>query len=190
MTVKQKQALLAYLDYYCGRLDGIWGDLSRKATEAFQRDYRLTVDGAFGVATEKRILEVISSGEQPVQSGVNIDTAPDWWKNIKYFTRDEVNIGCPCGECGGFPAEPTERLMRAADAVREHFGVPMSPTSTVRCKTHNAAVSGAWNSRHMEGRAMDFRVKGKDSDTVLAFVQTLKPSYAYKIDGSAVHMDF
>ena len=67
MTLKQKQALLAYLGYYVGPLDGLWGDMSHLATEAFQRDYQLTVDGIFGAATEKRILEVVASGEEPTQ---------------------------------------------------------------------------------------------------------------------------
>ena len=39
MTLKQKQALLTYLGYYDVPLDGLWGEKSQKATEAFQRDY-------------------------------------------------------------------------------------------------------------------------------------------------------
>lgn len=191
MTMKQKQALLAYLGYYTGQLDGIWGRQSQKAAEAFQKDYQLTVDDVFGEEFEKRILEVIATGEQPKQESVQIDTAgDDWWPEIRYFTKEEPYIACPCGKCGGFPVHPTKQLMLAADAVRDHFGVPMIPTSTVRCRAHNAAVGGVKSSRHMEGRAMDFYVKGLDSAAVLTFVQTLKPSYAYKINNSAVHMDF
>ena len=67
MTNRQKQNLLQYLGYYEGRPDGIWGDLSRRATEAFQSDYLppASVDGIFGPITETRILEVIASGEHP-----------------------------------------------------------------------------------------------------------------------------
>lgn len=67
MTIKQKQCLLAYLGYYTGTIDGSYGPLSQRATEAFQRDYQLTVDGKFGPNTEKRILEVVASGEAPQQ---------------------------------------------------------------------------------------------------------------------------
>ena len=67
MTIKQKQHLLGYLGYYIGQVDGIWGRLSREATKAFQAGYGLEPDGVFGPATEKRILEVIGSGEQPSQ---------------------------------------------------------------------------------------------------------------------------
>ena len=67
MTIKQKQCLLLYLGYYTGEVDGIWGDNSRCATEAFQRNYGLTVDGIFGIGTEARIREVVASGELPQQ---------------------------------------------------------------------------------------------------------------------------
>ena len=114
MTLKQKQALLAYLGYYNGPLDGLWGEKSQRATIVFQRSYMAQedVDGIFGAATEKRILEVIATGEKPKKS-VQIDTAPGWWKDIRYFTRAEFR--CPCGKCGGFPVEPEETLVRLAD---------------------------------------------------------------------------
>lgn len=67
MTTKQKQCLLLYLGYYAGEIDGIWGNNSRCATEAFQRNYGLTVDGIFGIGTEARIREVVASGEPPQQ---------------------------------------------------------------------------------------------------------------------------
>lgn len=37
---------------------------------------------------------------------------------------------------------------------------------------------------------MDFYIRGVDGGTVLQFVQTLSPGYAYIISGDAVHMDF
>jgi uncharacterized protein YcbK (DUF882 family) len=51
-------------------------------------------------------------------------------------------------------------------------------------------VGGVSNSRHLEGKAMDFSIRGKTSAQVLAYVQK-QPEirYAYAIDGSYVHMD-
>ena len=190
MTIKQKQHLLGYLGYYAGVPDGIWGRLSGEATRAFQAGYGLEPDGIFGPATEKRILEVIGSGEQPSQQA---QAAPDtgggeeWWRESRYFTRAEFR--CPCGRCGGFPAEPAEKLVRLADQVREHFGAPALPSSGVRCPEHNKEVGGVWNSRHLAGKALDFRIDGKSAAQVLAFVKTLPVHYAYAIDGSYVHMD-
>lgn len=196
MTMKQKQALLAYLGYYDGPLDGLWGEKSQRATIDFQRAYmeQTEVDGIFGAATEKRILEVIATREKPVdknaENGVIVDTAPvAFWKDIRYFTRSEFR--CPCGKCGGFPVEPDEPLVRLADQVREHFGAPATVSSGVRCQAHNDELPGsAKNSYHVKGKAMDFCVRGISGAKLLAYVKTLPIHYAYQIKGSDfVHMD-
>ena len=190
MTVKQKQCLLLYLGYYTGAVDGIWGDNSRRATEAFQRDYQLTVDGVFGDGTAARIREVVASGELPQQpqGTPEMGGGADWWGNIRYFKRAEFR--CPCGRCGGFPVEPSEKLVKLADRVREHFDAPVTVTSGVRCQAHNDELRGSVpNSYHIRGKAMDFCVRGFSASTVLPYVQTLGIHYAYAIDSNAVHMD-
>ena len=65
MTAKQKQALLSYLGYYDGPLDGLWGEKSQRATIDFQRAYMepTAVDGIFGQELFIRILELFSSCE-------------------------------------------------------------------------------------------------------------------------------
>ena len=153
MTAKQKQALLAYLGCYDGPLDGLWGEKSQRATIDFQRAYMAQddVDGIFGAATEKRILEVIATGEEP--KSVNVDTA-DWWQDIKYFTREEFR--CPCGKCGGLPVEPDEKMVRTVDAIRAKLGKPITINSGVRCQSHNDELPGsAKNSNHIKGMAAD-----------------------------------
>ena len=156
MTNPQKQCLLAYLGYYTGAIDGIWGEKSRQATANFQRDYQLTVDGVFGGATVQRIREVIASWEEPVVKE-NLTASADWWKDIRYFTRAEFR--CPCGKCGGFPAEPEETMVRVVDEIRRRAGTPItivdSGGSGIRCPEHNAEVGGVPNSEHLYGRAAD-----------------------------------
>ena len=189
MTQKQKQALLAYLGYYNGPLDGLWGEQSQRATIDFQRAYmeQTEVDGVFGAETEKRILEVITTGEKPKES-VQIDTAPGWWKDIRYFTRAEFR--CPCGKCGGFPVEPDEALVKLADRVRAHFDAPATVSSGVRCQAHNDELpNSAPNSYHIRGKAMDFCIQGVPGTKLLAYVRQLPVHYAYQIDDSFVHMD-
>ena len=164
MTLKQKQALLAYLGFYDGHLDGLWGEKSQRATIDFQRYHmaREDVDGIFGADTEKRILEVIATGEKPVdknaEKGVIVDTAPvAFWKDIRYFRREEFR--CPCGKCGGFPVEPDEKMVRTVDAIRAKLGKPIgivdSGGSGVRCPEHNKAVGGVATSYHLKGMAAD-----------------------------------
>ena len=189
MTAKQKQALLSYLGYYDGPLDGLWGEKSQRATIDFQRGYMepTAVDGIFGAATEKRILEVVATGEKPIADKMSVTA--DWWKDIRYFTRAEFR--CPCGRCGGFPVEPDEKLVRLADQVREHFGAPATVSSGVRCQAHNDELDGSVpNSYHVKGKAMDFCVRGVPGAKLLAYVKTLPVHYAYQIGNSDfVHMD-
>lgn len=165
MTLKQKQSLLAYLGYYDGPLDGLWGEKSQRATIDFQRAYMAQedVDGIFGAATEKRILEVIATGEKPVvttnsttNSTTNATTTPaDWWKDIRYFTRSEFKCKCGGRFCNGYPVEIDMNMVKIADKIREKIGKPITINSGLRCKTHNANVGGVSNSQHLYGSAAD-----------------------------------
>lgn len=71
MTIKQKQWQLYFLGYYEGKIDGIWGDKSRKATMQFQAEHGLWCDGVFGHATEQKSIEVIKGIQKAV--GATVD---------------------------------------------------------------------------------------------------------------------
>ena len=198
MNLKQKQALLAYLGYYDGPLDGLWGEKSQRATEAFQRDYQLAADGIFGAATEKRILEVVASGEKPIADKMSatedkMSATADWWREIRYFTPDEPNICCPCPRCVGKKEYPTEALMRKADSIREELG-PMIPSSVRRCQEHNDELSGsAKNSRHIIGKAMDFNCPKSTPAQIEACLTRRKNAgeirYWYRMSSGWYHFD-
>lgn len=178
MTIKQKQCLLCYLGCYDGTPDGIWGQRSIEGTRQFQLRWGLEPDGIFGPATEAAIRKAVA--EEPQEAIL--------WEDIRYFRPEE--FACKCGKCGGWPAEVSRLLLHTADRVREHFDSPAIVSSGLRCPAHNASVGGAAASRHMRGRAMDFRISGRSSAEVLAFVQA-QPEirYAYAIDDCYIHMD-
>lgn len=187
MTVKQIQCLLAYLGYYAGKVDGIAGQLTTTAIKSFQADYDgLKVDGVAGIMTQKALKHAVAYG-MPVTE----ERPPeDFWDGIKYFKLSEMKCRCDGKYCNGFPVEPSKKLMKLADRVREHFGAPAIVSSGVRCDVHNNNVGGVPNSRHKLGTAMDFCIKGKTAAEVLEYVQKQSDThYAYNIDGTYVHMD-
>ena len=202
MTVKQQQCLLAFLGYYTGAIDGIWGDQSKSATERFQRDFGLTPDGVFGVGTEERIRQAIGNYDDLVLDLTGGETVADtnvgdkpqtgtFWDEIPDFDRD-LEFGCTCKGrgCNGFPVEPEEQLVQNLQTTRTHFGKPVLISSGVRCQLRNSELPGsAANSLHMRGKAADFAVLGVHSSVVLAYIKTLpNVDEAYAIDDSFVHM--
>lgn len=173
MTMKQKQALLAYLGYYDGPLDGLWGEKSKMATEAFQGDFGgISVDGICGDQTEKALKHAVAYGIEKKSDSTdytadytnvqNNNTGNSADSNtgtlldgIKYFKKPE--FACKCGGryCNGYPAEIDMNMVKIADKIREKIGKPITINSGLRCKTHNANVGGVSNSQHLYGTAAD-----------------------------------
>lgn len=206
MTIKQQQALLFYLGYYVGEIDGVFGSGSREACKSFQRDFfqmESKVDGKCGSETEAALKHAVTYGmpAKKVETDKNDGSKTGtFWDEIKYFTRDEFR--CPCGKCGGYPVEPKEALVRIADEMRGSFGRPMiivppdghSGGSGVRCQAYNDSLSGsAKNSRHIQGKAIDFSAPGVPASTIEAYLKKLINSgrirYWYKIQSGSYHMD-
>ena len=175
MTVKQMQCLLAYLGFYSGGLDGLWGPLSEKAEAAFRVAYGLSGEGL-----EEALLGAVNGSLTPL----------DPWERVKYFREEEFRCRCGGVHCDGYPAPVDPLLLAVADRVREHFGVPVILSSGLRCPVHNKRVGGVAGSRHLSGKAMDFHVQGHGSGEVLPYVlEQPEIRYAYAIDGSYLHMD-
>ena len=195
MDTKQIQALLTYLGYDPGEVDGIPGKNTRQAVLEFQAAEGLTADGSPGPITQAALLDAVANGRfRGEDAQTPEETTGTFWDHIRYWSREEFK--CRCGEyhapyCNGFPVEPNQALVELADDVRAHFGRPGIRSSGIRCKQHNAdQKNSAVNSRHLYGKALDYRIQGKTSGEVLAYIQT-RPGvhYAYAIDDSYVHMD-
>lgn len=159
MNVTQKQNLLQYLGYYVGKVDGISGPLTEAAVEDFRRD---NGNPACGDELEEVLIGAVFhskfKGVAKNETTTEESTAAgDWWSSVKYFGRHE--FACKCGtHCNGYPVEPSEKLVRALDEIRERAGSPIYVNSGVRCPEHNAETPDASpKSRHMYGDAADIR---------------------------------
>lgn len=191
MTVKQIQCLLAYLGYYTIAIDGISGNGTTKAIKEFQAAAGLQVDGICGDSTETALVDAVGHNQLFKEEKSDESTqSENFWDTVKYFKREEFKCQCGGKYCNGFPYEPSERLIRLADKVREELGVPMTVSSGLRCDKHNAEVGGVPTSYHRLGRAMDFAAKGKTASQILAIVkQHPEVHYTYAINSNYVHMD-
>lgn len=182
MTIKQKQLLLAYLGYYTGNIDGIWGTLSEHAARKFQDDFGgIDADGVVGEETEAALKDAVANG-MPIKTET-------FWESIEYFAPEEFRCKCGGKYCDGYPARMQEAVVRIADEARTYFGRPAYVVSGLRCKQHNANVGGVANSQHMYGEAVDLRIEGVTADALLAYIQTREIRYAYKINSTNVHFD-
>lgn len=188
MTTLQLQCLLKYLGYDPGCIDGVMGENTRSALKEMQTDAKITVDGIPGANTETALLIMVKNNK--FKNKTKEDKSDEgWWKNIVYFRK--LEFACPCGRCGGFPKEMDKSLILLADDIRKEVGRPMIVSSGVRCRAHNAELSGSVpNSKHLEGKAMDFCITGLSAQETLAIVKKRKQiKYAYAIDSGFVHMN-
>lgn len=209
MSIKQVQLLLLFLGYSPGNPDGIDGPTTRGAVRQFQQDFGgLSVDGLAGEETQKALKHAVAYGSLKRENATATENAtgnatsaknPDGWP-AKHFDRTEFR--CPCGKCGGFPVEPQTALVLAADEMREDFGTAViivppdghSGGSGVRCQAYNDSLSGSVpNSRHCQGKAIDFRAPGQTTARVEAYLAKLKAAgtirYWYRITPGSWHMD-
>lgn len=199
MTVKQRQHLLAYLGYYVGAVDGVFGSGSREATKAFQRDFfqmESKVDGICGEETEKALTHAVAYGmpAKKVDKDTNVvikEATGTFWDEIEFFDREEFRCKCGGKYCNGFPAEPKEQLVRIANQLRKNLGVPVSIVSGLRCPEWNRIQGGVANSQHMYGEAADIYAEGKSQSVVEAELDRIGGvRYHYPIDRSSnVHFD-
>jgi hypothetical protein len=194
MTDKQRQHLLAYLGYYVGALDGIWGSGSREACRAFQRDRELTVDGYGGLDTDKALRYAVYNDlekPKPVDEDIDVPTNEGtFWGHIRHWSREEFRCRCGGKFCNGFPAEPNQTLVELVDDIRHKAGRPGIPSSGLRCPTWNSIQGGVANSDHCKGKALDFSIEGMSGSQLLSLAQSdPRTRYAYIIDGGWVHVD-
>ena len=102
-----------------------------------------------------------------------------------HFSRAEFACKCGCG----FDTVDSE-LLEILEAVRQHFGEPVTVTSGCRCPSWNESQGGGQTSQHLLGRACDFKVKGVEAVRVFNWCSSMWPEqYGMGCYPSWVHVD-
>lgn len=209
MNVKDRQCLLTFLkkadgtSYYIGDVDGIYGRLSRKAIQDFQKDFcGLTVTGEADAVTDQAIIHAVAFGiperdqtednEDVTDNNVGgSDQTGTFWDEIEFFDPEEMKCKCGGKYCDGYPHEIQPLLMQILDRARRWSGHPIVIVSGLRCKEWNRIQKGVATSQHQYGEAADVYFYGVSANTALEWLQS-QPDvrYAYRIEGcNNIHFD-
>lgn len=187
LSVKERQALLQDLGFYDGEIDGKVGPLTKNAylkLQACYFDREKDIDGKYGKDTNTLLL-----------NAYNVK------KHCKNFKLSEFRCGCGRKHCTGYPAVLDVQLLKNLQSIRSFFGKTII-TSGLRCKKHNKSLVGSSStSRHLSGKAVDFKGEYTSSvayrRNVISYLKDLcNFRYAYcNINGShpnmgtAIHFD-
>lgn len=118
-------------------------EYSKGGIRAFQRRYmarKKDVDGIYGPDTENTLLTVYNT---------SIYT--------KNFSPEEFRCGCGGRYCCGYPNYMKPEELKLIQAIRSHWGRPVTITCGLRCKPYNNSLRGSVkNSKHLSGKALDF----------------------------------
>lgn len=110
--------------------------------------------------------------------------------DFKNFKLSEIKCKCGGKYCSGYPTGFSYELLSQLQNIRNHFGKPVIITSALRCTQHNKNVGGVKNSKHTQGKAVDFYVKGVNYNTLKSYVNKLPyNNYTYNVSGSVMHHD-
>lgn len=116
-----------------------------------------------------------------------------------HFSLEEFDLPVKKAQKHGLQGEkyPTEwidsrlrPLCKALETVREAFSRPITVISAYRTPPYNAAIGGAPQSQHKEGRAADFVVEGVPPRKVHAKILALYGTGAIEIGGLGLYPGF
>lgn len=82
-------------------------------------------------------------------------------KYTKNFSPEEFKCECGGRYCCGYPTYMKPHMLMMIQAIRDHWGKPVTVTCGMRCLTYNRKLNGSiTNSKHLQGLAVDYYQKG------------------------------
>ena len=176
------QQRLTAKGYGVGNIDGVFGVKTLEAVKAYQAENGLAVDGVVGaktweslgaaVATESTVKEFSLSADGDISISENF--------KVKEFR---------CKDGSDKILIDVDFVKNKLQAIRDHFGAPVTINSGYRTPAYNASLKdAAKNSYHMKGQAFDIVVKGHTPAEVAGYAQSLDINGVIRYN-SFVHVD-
>lgn len=202
LTIKQRQLnLKTYKYYYKLEVDGIEGEGTKRAYRDFQRDFKLTQDGIYGVNTENALISACQTIQSKLnrkgynlvvdgiignatlnaikdfqkKNGLVVDgiCGPDTFAKLGSYKCKHFSDSEFACECGCGLNLCKDGIKMIADNIREHFNTPVIITSGTRCPAQNARDGGIPNSWHLYGNAIDIVASGVSGQSLLNYCQKI-----------------
>lgn len=80
---------------------------------------------------------------------------------VKHFKLNEFKCKCGGKYCSGYPTVVSQAQLKMMEAIRTHYGKPITVTCGLRCRTYNSKIGGSIiNSSHLSGYATDYYQAG------------------------------
>jgi len=111
----------------------------------------------------------------------------------KNLSKSECECNCGCKQCiiSKTIIEYAQKVFDECAKLAQVEKVHVDVNSWNRCKSHNAKSGGKPNSRHLEGEAIDFMVRGFTEAQLLVICGLVLPVgkfYAYSPAKGVVHL--
>lgn len=134
---------------------------------AKRKEYFHDIGLEYNEATIKALQKKYMARKSDVDGkyGPNTDNMVRTVRNVLKFTKnfDPKEFRCECGGkyCCGYPSWMKKVELENLQAIRDHYGKPMTITCGLRCKGYNKKLRGSiQNSKHLTGYATDFYMPG------------------------------
>ena len=145
LNIKERQKRLIYLGYYNGKIDGIESEDLEQAYYKLQKEY----------FKRKKDITGIYDNETDIllQNAYNVRLI------CHDFKLKDFSCRCNGKFCNGYPYIINTILLANLQIYRNKLNTPIFITSALRCNKWNEKIGGLKNSRHKEGKAIDFYTK-------------------------------
>lgn len=172
--VRALQEALSLREYSVGSIDGDFGNKTKTALMAFQKDAGLVQDGVYGPKTRQALEQIlVFSFKNDKNKSVSINF------KVKEFK---------CNDGSDKILIDRNFVETKLQGIRNHFKAAITINSAYRTPSYNKKVGGSSSSYHVKGRAFDIVVKGRKPSEVAAYARSIGIKGVIEYN-SFVHID-